>query len=96
MNILRRAIVPDGAVTLPLHDRALGLCCSREVMMGEDCWCRHLVAMRGAVDRRVGVARERLRMAERGSMLDAIFVEDMVGMADVGCYYRNGGVFRCV
>jgi hypothetical protein len=29
--------------------------------------------MRGAVDRREGVARERLRMAERGSMLDAIF-----------------------
>jgi hypothetical protein len=94
MNIVLRAIVADGTATFCLHDCALGLSCSLEAVMGEDCWCRHLVAMRGAEDRREGVARERLRTAERGSMLDAIFVEDVVGMAELGCCCRNGGVFR--
>jgi hypothetical protein len=42
--------------------------------MGDDCWCRHLVAMRGVVDRRDGAARERLRMAERGRIFEAMFV----------------------
>jgi hypothetical protein len=40
--------------------------------MGDACWCRHLVAMRGVADRRDGVARDRLRIAERGIVLDAI------------------------
>ena len=40
--------------------------------MGEDFWCRHLVAMRGALERTEGVARERLRMAARGTVVDAI------------------------
>jgi hypothetical protein len=40
--------------------------------MGEDFWCRHLVAMRGALERTEGVARERLRMAARGIAIDAI------------------------
>lgn len=38
--------------------------------MGDDCWWRHLVAMR--LDRREGTARERLRIAARGSVIDAI------------------------
>jgi hypothetical protein len=41
--------------------------------MGDGCWCRHLVAMRGVAERRDGAARDRLRMAERGIVLDAIF-----------------------
>lgn len=40
--------------------------------MGDDCWCRHLVATRGA-ELRKGVARERLRRAEREIVLDAMF-----------------------
>lgn len=42
--------------------------------MGDDCWCRHLVAMRGAVDRREGAVRERLRMAARGRVDEAMVV----------------------
>lgn len=73
MNMVRRANVADGAATLWLHDCAVGLCCSLEAVMGDACWCRHLVAMRGVADRRDGVARDRLRMAERGITLEAIF-----------------------
>lgn len=40
--------------------------------MGDDFWCRHLVAMRGALERMDGVARERLRMAARGIVIDVI------------------------
>ena len=80
----------DGAATPRLQDCALGLCWSLEAMMGEDCWCRHLVAMRGAADRRDGVAHERLRTAERGSMLEAIFVEGQVGISVVAWCCRNG------
>lgn len=40
--------------------------------MGDDFWCRHLVAMRGALERMDGVARERLRMAARGMIIDVI------------------------
>jgi hypothetical protein len=78
MNIVRRAIVADGADTARLHNCVRGLCCRLEAVMGEVCWCRHLVAMRGAVDLREGVARVRLRTAERGSMLDAIFISSCV------------------
>jgi hypothetical protein len=94
MNIVRRAIVADGADTARLHDCVRGLCCSLEAVMGEVCWCRHLVAMRGAVDRREGVARERLRIAERGSMLDAIFVSSCDQVRRYGWCCRNGGVIR--
>jgi hypothetical protein len=40
--------------------------------MGDDFWCRHLVAMRGALERMEGVARDRLRMAARGIVVEAI------------------------
>lgn len=72
MNMVRRATVADGATTLWLHGCAVGLCCNLEAVMGDDCWWRHLVAMRGVADRREGVARGRLRMAERGIVLDAM------------------------
>lgn len=39
--------------------------------MGDDRWCMHLVAMRGAVLRK-GAARERARRAERGIVLEVI------------------------
>lgn len=71
MNIVRRAMVADGAATLWLHACAVGLCWSLDVVMGDDCWCRHLVATRGAELRR-GVARKRLRKAGRGIVLEAI------------------------
>lgn len=41
-------------------------------MIGDDFWCRHLVAMRGALDRMEGVARARLRMATRGIVIEAM------------------------
>jgi hypothetical protein len=43
-----------------------------EDVMGDDFWCRHLVAMRGAVERIEGVARKRLRMTARGIVVEAI------------------------
>lgn len=42
--------------------------------MGNDFWCRHLVAMRGALERMEGVARERLRSAARGIVIEAILL----------------------
>jgi hypothetical protein len=42
--------------------------------MGDDFWCRHLVATRGALDLMEGVARDRPRMAVRGIAIEAIFV----------------------
>ena len=55
--------------------------------MGDDCWCRHLVAMRGAVDRRAGVVRERPRMAARGRVDEA-----MVCKWYVGCLFHGSVV----
>ena len=43
--------------------------------MGDDFWCKHLVAMRGALERMVGAARERLRMAARGIVIEAIMID---------------------
>jgi hypothetical protein len=83
MNIVRRATATDGAATLWLHCCAVGLCCSLEAVMGDDCWCRHLVAMRGVDDRRDDVARDRLRMADRGSVLEAMFC------VALRCVYRK-------
>jgi len=80
MNMVRRATVADGATTLWLHGCAVGLRCSLEAVMGDDCWCRHLVAMRGVAERRDGVARDRLHMAERGIVLEAIFCIGVDGM----------------
>lgn len=40
--------------------------------MGDDFWCRHLVAMRGACERIDDVARERLRIAARGIVMEVI------------------------
>lgn len=74
MNIVRLVIVADGDNAPWLHGCALGRCCTGEDVMGDDFWCRHLVAMRGALDRTDGVARERLRMAARGIVIEAICV----------------------
>lgn len=68
-----RATVAEGAATLWLQGCTVGLCCNPEAVMGDDCWWRHLVAMRRGADRREGVARVRLRIAERGSVLEGIF-----------------------
>jgi hypothetical protein len=73
MNMVRRATVAEGAATLWLQGCAVGLCCNLEAVMGDDCWWRHLVAMRRGAGRREGVARVRLRIAERGSVLEGIF-----------------------
>jgi len=54
--------------------------------MGDGCWCRHLVAMRGVVDRTDGAAREMLRKAERERVFEAIFI---AGCRD--CILKCGG-----
>jgi hypothetical protein len=41
-------------------------------VIGDARWCRHLVAILGAVDRMEGVARNKLRIADRGSVVDAM------------------------
>jgi len=50
----------------------LGLSRTGEAVIGDAFWCRHLVAIRGAVGRMKGVARDKLRIAYRGSVVDAI------------------------
>jgi hypothetical protein len=42
--------------------------------MGDAFWWRHLVATRGVFDRSEGAARERLRMAARGTVDEAIWM----------------------
>jgi hypothetical protein len=42
--------------------------------MGDDFWCIHLVAIRGALERRGVAALERLRIATRGRVVEAIIV----------------------
>jgi hypothetical protein len=50
----------------------LGLSRRGEAVIGDAFWCRHFVAIRGAMDRMKGVARDKLRIADRGSVVDAI------------------------
>lgn len=58
MNIVRRTTVAGAGDELA-HGCALGLCCDCVVVRAEDCWCKHLVAMRGACDERTGsIARQ--------------------------------------
>lgn len=64
MNIVRRAPNTAGIAALWFHFCAVGLCWSREAVMGDVCWCMHLVATRGA-ELRKGVVRERARKAAR-------------------------------
>lgn len=72
MNMVRRVMVAEGETAPWLHGCARGRCCAEEDVMGDDFWCRHLVVMRGAVERIEGVARERLRMTARGIVVEAI------------------------
>jgi hypothetical protein len=72
MNMVRRVTVAEGETAPWLHGCARGRCCVEEDVMGDDFWCRHLVAMRGAVERIEGVARKRLRMTARGIVVEAI------------------------
>ena len=71
MNIVRWATSVAGADALWLHFCTVGLCWSREAVMGDDCWWMHLVATRGA-ELRKDVARERARNAARGIGLEVI------------------------
>jgi len=72
MNMVRRVMVAEGETAPWLHGCARGRCCAEEDVIGDDFWCRHLVAMRGALERIEGVARERLRMTARGIVVEAI------------------------
>ena len=52
--------------------------------MGDALWCRHLVATLGALERKEGAARERVRIAARGTDVEAMSYR--VGMVKVeGC-----------
>jgi hypothetical protein len=75
MNRVRRETVAATGVALCDHRCTLGRCCNVEDVMGEAFWCMHLVAIRGALERRVGAVRERLRIATRGTFSDAILCE---------------------
>lgn len=81
MNKVRRVILAEDDIAPWLQGCARGRCCAGADVMGDDFWCRHLVAMRGAVERMAGAARERLRIAVRGIIVDAIAL-DMCGFAE--------------
>lgn len=72
MNIVRRVTVADEGAILCGQACTRGRCCALEAMMGEACWCRQRVAMRGVVGRNKDTVRERLRIAERGMVEEAI------------------------
>jgi hypothetical protein len=74
MNIVRLVIVAEGNAAPWVHGCALGRCCAGVDVMGDDFWCRHLVAMRGAEERTDGTALERLRRAARGIVIEAIML----------------------
>lgn len=74
MNIVRRVTVAAGDRAPWLHGCARGRCCAGVDVMGDDFWWRHLVAMRGADERMEGAARETLRRAARGIVIEAISV----------------------
>jgi hypothetical protein len=73
------------------HCCILGLCWSGEAVMGDAFWCRHLVAMRGALLRTDGAALERLRIAARGIVVEAISRMCL----DVGCRVLSVRQRRC-
>lgn len=75
MNIVRRETLATVGVALCDHCCTFGLCCAEDDVMGDAFWCKHLVAMRGARERREGVARDRLRIAARGTFTEAILLE---------------------
>ena len=74
MNMVRRVTVAAGDRAPWLHGRARGRCCAGADVMGDDFWCRHLVAMRDVEDRTEGAARMRLRRAARGIVIEAIIL----------------------
>jgi hypothetical protein len=76
MNMVRRATDAIIGTALCEHCCIFGRCCSGDAVMGDAFWCRHLVAVRGAVERK---ERDRLRSAVRGTFAEAI-LEDIVGM----------------
>lgn len=53
-------------------------------MIADDFWCRHLVAMRGALEQAEGAAREIPRMAVRGIIIEAIVL--------VACRFSVGSI----
>jgi hypothetical protein len=69
MNMVRRADDTTIGAALCDHCCIFGRRCSGEAVMGDAFWCRHLVAVCGAVERKV---RERLRSAVRGTFAEAI------------------------
>jgi hypothetical protein len=80
---VRRAIVADGDIAPWFHGCALGRSWAGDDVMGDDFWCRHLVATRGILERRGVAARERLRIATRGMVVE--------GICEVGGRRRVGG-----
>jgi hypothetical protein len=80
MNIVRRATVADGDTALWFHGCVLGRSWAGDDVMGDDFWCRHLVATRGTLERRGVAAREILRIAMRGIVVDDIFVVGCRGL----------------
>ncbi len=92
MNIVRRVMVADGERAPWLQGCARGRCCAGETVIGDDFWCRHLVAMRGACERMDGVARERLCSAARGIFIEAIDLSVGVGDVKKTLKVHNGNV----
>jgi len=72
MNIVRLVTVAATGTVFCVHCCTLGLCWSCEAVMGDAFWCRHLVATLGTLDRKEGAARERVRMAARGTDVEAM------------------------
>jgi hypothetical protein len=72
MNMVRLEIVVATGAAVCGHCCILGLCWNCEAVMGDAFWCRHLVAAREVVEWSEGAARVRVRMAARGTDVEAI------------------------
>jgi len=82
MNMVRLVTVAATGAVLCVHCCTLGLCWNCEAVMGDAFWWRHLVATLGALERREGAAREKVRIAARGTAVEAMSYR--VGMVEIG------------
>jgi len=77
MNIVLRPMLAPEVAVCWTHRGAWGLCWRGEDVMGDAFWCRQRVAALGVLE--VGlIARDKVRSADRGSVVEAIAMRSYV------------------
>jgi hypothetical protein len=73
MNMVRRATEAAIGAACCDHCCTFGRRCRGEAVMGNVFWCKHRVAIRGAVEPKGDAVREKPRTTVRGTFNEAIF-----------------------